>query len=90
MEKPEWFRKDFEIVRPLYCKKCDGVTAHKIQLIADSPVDNGVPTLIACVDCYEGWLKLKGLGIEKPTPVFFQRFFVQPYVFLVLQGSKLE
>jgi hypothetical protein len=90
MEKPKFFRKGFEMVRPLYCKACDDVTKHNIQLIQDSPVDNGVPTFIVCLDCYVGYKKLESLGIEKSSPVLFQRFLVQPYVFLVLHKSALE
>lgn len=76
--------------RQLFCTKCNEITLHQIQVLQDSPVDNGVATLKTCHVCFEAYEKLKALGIDKGQPILFQRFLTSPYVFLVLHQNFLE
>lgn len=90
MKRPDFFCKDFHMKRKLFCEKCKAITEHSVQVIADSPKDNGVPTLRACMDCYAGHKKLQSFGVESKPPVLYQRFFVTAYVFLVLHEHYLD
>lgn len=90
MTTPEFLRKDFTMQRNLFCTKCDEITLHQIQVLKDSPEDGGVPCLKTCHPCYDAYSKLKEIGVEGKHPVLFQRFLVQPYVFLVLNTHFLE
>ena len=88
--KPDFFCKDFLMDRKLYCEKCRGVTNHRIQVLKDSPDDGGVPCLKTCHECWQEYQKLMEIGVDKGKPVLFQRFLVQPYVFLVLHEHYLD
>ena len=90
MPRPDFFRKNFTMVRKLYCEKCKVITQHNVQVIVDSPDDGVVPCLRVCLDCFTAYKKLDAIGIEVKTPVTYQRFFVQSYVFLVLHSHYLD
>ena len=88
--KPDFLKKDFMMHRRLYCEACKDITPHQIQVIKDSPDDGGVPCLKTCHICWDSYQKLLEIGIDNGKPVFFQRFLVQPYVFLVLHEHYLD
>lgn len=90
MKKPDFFCKDFRMVRKLYCDSCKGITDHQIQVIKDSPEDGGVPCLKACEVCFQAYDKLVALDLDAVKPVYFQRFLTQAYVFLVLHEHYLD
>lgn len=89
-QPPEFLKKGFTMVRVLFCNKCRATTMHKIELICDCPKDEVVHALIVCEYCLQGHNKLEALGIDSTHPVVYQRFFVQPYVFLVLHQNYID
>ena len=89
-QKPDFFRRNFKMQRKLFCEKCKDTTLHQIEVIKDSPEDDGVPCLKTCIICWQAHDKLKDIGIEEKHPVLFQRFYTQSYVYLVLHPFYLE
>lgn len=90
MKSPDFFKKGFTMTRVLYCDTCKGLTDHQIELIRDCPYDNAVHALICCHVCYHKGEELKKLDIEVKSSVKYQRFFVEPYVYLVLHPNFLK
>lgn len=92
-QKIDFFKKGFNFngeTRPLYCDVCRNITPHRIELLCDCPKDNVVHALIACEYCLDGHKKLEALGVNSKHPVKYQRFFVQPYIFLVMHPNYLN
>lgn len=89
-QPPEFLRKGFLMVRVLFCTKCKTTTLHNIQLICDCPKDDVVHALIVCEHCLAGHKKLTALGVDSTFPAIYQRFFVQPYIFLVLHQNYID
>ena len=89
-QPPEFFRKDFKMSRKLFCEKCKDITLHEIQVLVNSPKDNVVQCLRTCHICFEAYQKLEKLGLKPKRVVFYQRFYVTPYVFLVLHKGYID
>lgn len=90
LKKPDFFVKGFKMERVNYCESCKKCTMHHIEVIADSPKDNVVHCMKACLLCLEAHNKKEKLGIKSEPPVFYQRYFVEPYVYLVLHPHFIE
>lgn len=89
-QKLDFFKKGFSVIRMLYCFRCKEITLHRIELMCDCPKDDVVHALIVCENCLNGHKKLEALGVDSTHPVVYQRFFVQPWIFLVLHPNYLS
>lgn len=90
MKKIDFFKKGFKLNRKIWCPVCKDTTMHTLELIGDMPKDERVHTLALCHDCHARHEAAQMAGKASEHPVYYQVFFTNAYVFLVLHPGYYD